>query len=62
MTPTITAFGDFSYYLIGDRAGISMVRDPYTHSRSGLIDFTASLRTDGKLSLATAVQHLIMHS
>lgn len=51
-------FGDFSYYLIGDRAGASLIRDPYTHSRTGLIDFTIATRTDGKLGLATAVYHL----
>lgn len=54
----VAIFGDFSYYLIGDRAGISILRDPYTLAASGQIKFVASQRVDGILSLATSVYHL----
>jgi HK97 family phage major capsid protein len=53
-------FGDFSYYLIGDRAGISILRDPYTLATTGQVRFTAAIRTDGKLGLTAAVKYLLM--
>jgi HK97 family phage major capsid protein len=55
-------FGDFSYYYIGDRAGVSLLRDPFSAAANGQVKFHARVRTDGKLSLATAVYHLILHS
>jgi HK97 family phage major capsid protein len=54
----VAIFGDFSYYLIGDRAGVTLLRDPYSLAASGQIKFVASQRVDGILSLATAVYHL----
>ncbi len=52
-------FGDMSYYWIADRAGFSMQRLDELYAANGFIGFRASARTDGKLTLATAVYHLV---
>jgi HK97 family phage major capsid protein len=54
----VAIFGDFSYYLIGDRANVTLLRDPYSLSTSGQVRFVASQRVDGILSLASAIYHL----
>lgn len=55
-------FGDLSYYYIGDRQMISMQRLNELYAGNGQIGFRMFKRTDGKLALATAAYHLIMHS
>ena len=52
-------FGDFSYYWIADRAGFSMQRLDELYAANGFVGFRASARTDGKLTIATAVYHLV---
>ena len=52
-------FGDMSYYWIADRAGFSMQRLDELYAANGFVGFRASARTDGKLTLATAVYHLV---
>jgi HK97 family phage major capsid protein len=54
------AFGDISYYYIGDRQAITMQRLVELYAGTGHIGFRQFKRTDGKLSLATAVNALIM--
>jgi len=51
-------FGDFSYYYIGDRDAMSMQRLVELYAANGQIGFRQFKRTDGKLALATAVNHL----
>lgn len=53
-------FGDISYYYIGDRQAITMQRLVELYAGNGHVGFRQFKRTDGKLSLATAVNHLIM--
>lgn len=53
-------FGDLSYYYIGDRNAMSMQRLNELYAANGHVGFRQFKRTDGKLSLATAVNHLIM--
>lgn len=53
-------FGDLSYYYIGDRQAMSMQRLVELYAANGQVGFRQFKRTDGKLSLATAVNHLLM--
>lgn len=53
-------FGDFSYYYIGDRDAMSMQRLVELYAANGQVGFRQFKRTDGKLALATAVNHLKM--
>lgn len=52
-------YGDFSYYWIVDRQAIGIQRLNELYAANGHIGFRIFKRTDGKLTLATAVQHLI---
>lgn len=52
-------FGDFKYYWIVDRQAISMQRLVELYSATGQVGFRIFKRTDGKLTIATTVQHLI---
>ena len=52
------AFGDFSYYWIGDRQGRSFKRLNELFAATGQVGFLASQRVDGKLILPEAVQVL----
>ena len=54
------AFGDFNYYWIGDRLGITFKRLNERFAETGQIGFIASKRLDGKLILPEAVQLLKM--
>jgi len=54
-------FGDISAYYIGDRQSISMQRLVELYAGNGQVGFRQFKRTDGKLSLATAVYHLKMN-
>jgi HK97 family phage major capsid protein len=51
-------YGDFKYYYIVDRQSISVQRLNELYSANGQIGFRIFKRTDGKLVLATAVNHL----
>lgn len=53
-------FGDISYYYIGDRASMSMQRLNELYAANGHVGFRQFKRTDGKLALAEAVNHLVM--
>jgi len=53
-------FGDISAYYIGDRQAYSMQRLDELYAANGFVGFRQFHRTDGKLSLATTVYHLIM--
>lgn len=52
------AFGDFSFYWIGDRAGITFKRLNERFAETGQIGFIASKRLDGRLILPEAVKVL----
>ena len=54
------AFGDFSYYWIGDRQGRSFKRLNELYATTGQVGFLASQRVDGKLILPEAVKTLTM--
>ena len=54
------AFGDFSYYWIGERKGISIQRLNELFAGSGQIGFLATMRVGGKLMLDEAVKALVM--
>ncbi|GHV14183.1 phage capsid protein [Clostridia bacterium] len=54
------AFGDFSYYNIGDRGTRSFAQLKELFAGNGLLGFLAKERVDGKLVLAEAVQILKM--
>lgn len=56
------AFGDFSYYWIGDRQGISFRRLNERYADTGQVGFLATKRVDGKLILPEAVKVLQMKS
>jgi len=53
-------YGDFSYYYIADRQSITMQRLVELYAGNGQVGFRIFKRTDGKLTLATSVQHLVM--
>ena len=55
---TCIAFGDFSYYWIGDRQGITFKRLDELFSMTGQVGFLAAKRVDGKLILPEAVKLL----
>lgn len=52
-------YGDFSYYYIVDRQAIGMQRLNELYAANGHIGFRIFKRTDGKLTLSSAVKHLI---
>ncbi len=52
------AFGDFSYYWIGDRQGISFKRLNERYAETGQVGFLATKRLDGKLILPEAIKVL----
>jgi HK97 family phage major capsid protein len=56
----VMAFGDFSYYWIGDRQGKSFQRLDELFSQRDQVGFKATQRVDGKLILPEAVQLLQM--
>lgn len=53
-------FGDFSYYWIGDRQGVTFKRLNERYADMGQVGFLASHRVDGKLVLPEAVKVLQM--
>lgn len=56
----VMAFGDFSYYNIGDRGVRSFAELKELFAGNGMVGFVAKERVDGKLVLAEAVQVLKM--
>ncbi|MCD8330954.1 MAG: phage major capsid protein [Oscillospiraceae bacterium] len=56
----VMAFGDLSYYWIGDRAGISFKRLNELYATTGQVGFLSTKRVDGRLILSEAVQLLQM--
>jgi len=50
------AFGDFSFYWIGDRQGINFRRLNELYATTGQVGFIASKRLDGKLILPEAIK------
>lgn len=57
---SVIAFGDFSYYNIGDRGVRSFAELKELFAGNGMVGFVAKERVDGKLVLAEAVQVLKM--
>ena len=57
---SVIAFGDFSYYNIGDRGVRSFAELKELFAGNGMVGFVAKERVDGKLVLAEAVQILKM--
>lgn len=56
------AFGDFGFYWIGDRQGITFQRLNELYATNGQIGFLASKRVDGKLILPEAIKVLKQHA
>ena len=56
----VMAFGDFSYYNIGDRGTRSVAELKELYAANGLIGFVSKERVDGKLILPEAVQIMKM--
>jgi HK97 family phage major capsid protein len=56
----VMAFGDFSYYNIGDRGTRSFAELKELFAGNGMVAFLAKERVDGKLLLPEAVQILKM--
>ena len=52
------AFGDFSFYWIGDRQGVSFKRLNERYAETGQVGFLATKRVDGKLILPEAIKVL----
>lgn len=59
---TAVAFGDFSYYNIGDRGTRSFAELKELFAGNGMIGFVAKERVDGKLILPEAIKLLQMKS
>lgn len=57
---SVIAFGDFSYYNIGDRGTRSFAELKELFAGNGMVGFVAKERVDGKLVLPEAVQILKM--
>ena len=53
------AFGDFSYYWIGDRQGVSFKRLNERYAETGQVGFIATKRVDAKLILPEAIKVLV---
>jgi HK97 family phage major capsid protein len=53
-------FGDFKYYWIGDREGITFRKLSEKYADSGQVGFLATKRLDGKLILPEAIKVLKM--
>lgn len=56
------AFGDYSYYNIGDRGTRSFAELKELFAGNGMVGFVAKERVDGKLVLPEAVQILKLHT
>jgi HK97 family phage major capsid protein len=56
----VAAFGDFNYFWVGDRTGLSVQRLNERYADQGVIGFKAFERTDAKVVLPEAIQVLQM--
>jgi HK97 family phage major capsid protein len=52
------AFGDFSYYKIALRAGLTAQRLNELYAGNGQVGFRFQMRVDGELALAEAIKYL----
>lgn len=52
-------FGDLSYYTVADRQGVTVQRLNELYAANGQVGFRAFKRTDGKVTLSSAIKHLI---
>ena len=50
-------FGDFGFYWIADRVGISLLRLDELYAANGQVGFRMFQRTDGKVTLGEAIKH-----
>ena len=53
-------FGDFSYYYIAMRQGITLKRLDELYAETGQVGFYGSMRVDSELTLAESVHHIVM--
>jgi len=58
----VAAFGDFNYFWIGDRVGLSIQRLNERYADQGVIAFKAFQRSDAKVVLPEAIQVLKMRA
>lgn len=58
----VMAFGNFSYYNIGDRGSRSFAELKELFAGNGMVGYVAKERVDGKLVLPKAVQILKMNA
>ena len=54
--------GDFSYYMIAERRGIRVIRNPYLYQASGQVGLFWSQRVGGAVLQAEAFQYMTAHS
>lgn len=52
-------FGDLSNYTIADRSGVAMQRLNELYATNGQVGFRAFMRTDGKVTHAAGIKHLV---
>ena len=52
-------FGDLSYYTVADRQGVTVQRLNELYAANGQVGFRGYKRTDGKVTLSSAIKHLI---
>ena len=57
---TVIAFGDYSYYTLGDRGTRSLQELKELFAGNGMVGYVMKERVDGKLVLEEAVQILKM--
>lgn len=57
---TVAVFGNLADYYIADRAGISVIRDPYTQAGTGQTRFTITKRMGGTTRLNVGIKTLKM--
>jgi HK97 family phage major capsid protein len=55
-------FGDFNYYAIVERAGLSVFRNPYLYAGNGQIGLTWKQRVGGAVLQAEAFQYMTAHA
>jgi HK97 family phage major capsid protein len=58
----VIAFGDFSFYRIADRTGLSIQRLNELYAGTGQVGFRCTMRNDGLLTMAEAIQLMVMHA
>jgi len=61
-TNVVAAFGDMSYFMIGDRGGMSTKRLNELYAGTGQIGFQVAKRGDSRITLAEAIKTMKMHA